>query len=85
MNYAHELPLFVYGTLRLGSRNHGKIEPVVRSAVPAVLPDHALYMDQGPLVRPETGRVVRGVDEVGLYEALVFSCSGTVLRNTSDQ
>jgi hypothetical protein len=28
---------------------------------------------------------LRGVDERGLYEALVFSCSGSVLRNTSDQ
>ena len=28
---------------------------------------------------------LRGVDELGLYDALVFSCSGNVLRNTSDQ
>jgi formimidoylglutamate deiminase len=28
---------------------------------------------------------LRGVDDLGLYEALVFSCSGTVLRNTSAQ
>ena len=28
---------------------------------------------------------LRGVDEPGLYEALVFSCSGTVLRKTFDQ
>jgi formimidoylglutamate deiminase len=28
---------------------------------------------------------LRGVDELGLYDALVFSCSGTVLRKTSDQ
>ena len=28
---------------------------------------------------------LRGVDEPGLYEALVFSCSGDVLRSTSDQ
>jgi formimidoylglutamate deiminase len=28
---------------------------------------------------------LRGVDEAGLYEALVFSCSGDVLRSTSAQ
>jgi len=28
---------------------------------------------------------LRGVDEACVYEALVFSCSGDVLRNTSDQ
>ncbi len=28
---------------------------------------------------------LRGVDELGVYDALVFSCSGNVLRNTSDQ
>jgi formimidoylglutamate deiminase len=28
---------------------------------------------------------LRGVDEAAVYEALVFSCTGDVLRNTSDQ
>jgi formimidoylglutamate deiminase len=28
---------------------------------------------------------LRGVDEAGIYEALVFGCAGTVLRKTSDQ
>jgi hypothetical protein len=28
---------------------------------------------------------LRGVPESGLYEALVFSCTGDVLRNTSTQ
>jgi hypothetical protein len=28
---------------------------------------------------------LRGVDEAAVYEALVFSCTGDVLRYTSDQ
>ncbi|MDQ1462718.1 MAG: hypothetical protein QOI08_4202, partial [Actinomycetota bacterium] len=28
---------------------------------------------------------LRGVDESGVYDALVFGCTGDVLRNTSDQ
>ena len=28
---------------------------------------------------------LRGVDEAAVYEALVFSCTGDVLRKTSDQ
>ena len=39
-------------------------------------PDAVLDLDDPQL---------RGVDELGLYDALVFSCSGNVLRNTSDQ
>jgi hypothetical protein len=30
-------------------------------------------------------RQLRAVDEAAVYEALVFSCSGDVLRKTSDQ
>jgi formimidoylglutamate deiminase len=39
-------------------------------------PDAAVDLDHPQL---------RAVDEAALYEALVFSCSGDVLRKTSDQ
>jgi formimidoylglutamate deiminase len=39
-------------------------------------PDAAVDLDHPQL---------RGVDESGVYEALVFSCTGEVLRKTSDQ
>jgi formimidoylglutamate deiminase len=42
----------------------------------ATWPDASVDLDHPQL---------RGVDEAGLYEALVFSCSGDVLRSTSDQ
>jgi gamma-glutamylcyclotransferase (GGCT)/AIG2-like uncharacterized protein YtfP len=55
-----ELPLFVYGTLRHGGMNHGKVEQAAASVVPAQLHDYALYMDDGPLVLPRAGSAVIG-------------------------
>jgi formimidoylglutamate deiminase len=46
----------------------------------------ALGLDEWPDATVDLAhRQLRGVDDASLYEALVFGCSGDVLRKTSDQ
>jgi formimidoylglutamate deiminase len=46
----------------------------------------ALGLDEWPAAVVDVDHAqLRGVDEAAIYDALVFSCSGDVLRKTSDQ
>lgn len=51
--------LFVYGTLRPGQANHGRLLPG-RHFTPAVLDDHELRLGEWPWVQPAEGSSVMG-------------------------
>lgn len=55
-----QLPVFVYGTLRPGERNHHCVAAAMTAACPAVLDEHALYVNALPWVVPQPGGRVVG-------------------------
>jgi formimidoylglutamate deiminase len=73
----------------IARRQTGKREVISLDTLLAAGSDEgaaALGLDTWPNAIVDLGHPqLRGVDETGLYEALVFSCSSDVLRNTSDQ